>query len=179
MPVFADTMPTNCLIPIVTRRYVTLKIVLLPPTQTRCIKRNSTYWDTSLINGVQVVAGSNPATPTLHSKNKNSHQKRPKNRPSDHLSYSNSHACPHTELDHLISGFILDCRINGKTQRTLEFYNDNLSRFQWWLSHNKLSTDINSVGPDIIRVFLAYIQQEPHRWGSSNPHANRKASHGQ
>jgi site-specific recombinase XerD len=32
------------------------------------------------------------------------------------------------------------------------------------------------MSPDIIRAFLAYIQQEPRRWGSNNPHANRKAS---
>lgn len=35
-------------------------------------------------------------------------------------------------------------------------------------------SDISSLSPEIIRAFLAYIQSEPHRWNSNNPHANRK-----
>ena len=94
----------------------------------------------------------------------------------DHLISPNYHSQPDTSIDHLITGFLLDCTIRGLSPRTISFYGDNLRRFLWWLKQKQLPESINAITPQIIKIFVGYIQTENHRWQSTNPMSNRKAS---
>jgi len=95
---------------------------------------------------------------------------------SDPLISPDSHIQTDTRIDHLISGFLLDCTIRGLSPRTIEFYGDNLRRFLWWLRQNHLPESINALTSQIIKAFVGYIQSESSRWQSTNPMSNRKVS---
>jgi len=60
-------------------------------------------------------------------------------------------------LDHLtsiINGFVLTCRVEGKSPNTVTFYKGILDRFAWYLKE----FNIAEVNPITIRSFVGYIQ---------------------
>ncbi len=87
----------------------------------------------------------------------------------DHLSRSNS-------LQAQVQGFILTCRTEGKSKKTVAFYNDNLQRFLWYVDQESLPTEANRVAPQHVRDFLLYVQSENTRWGGKSESARRPAS---
>jgi len=58
----------------------------------------------------QEVRGSSPLPPTINSETPHN----PQNVTTDLLSWSYSHACSNTKLDHPFQEFLLDCRITGE-----------------------------------------------------------------
>jgi site-specific recombinase XerD len=71
-----------------------------------------------------------------------------KSRSLDHLNETFSI----TDLRSLIKGFVLNCRCEGKSPKTISFYQDNLQRFLW------------------------YVASEPVRWGGKSTSSRKAAS---
>ena len=75
-------------------------------------------------------------------------------------------------LHRLIEGFLLSCRVENKSPKTLSFYKNNLEKFQWYL--NKFG--IETIDASTIRNFLGYVKDTENRWDSTNARANRMVS---
>ena len=86
-----------------------------------------TEWQACRINGVQVVAGSNPATPISEA---NLCQNGMEKIRDDHL----NQIFVVTSLESLVKGYVLNCRCEGKSPRTMEYYEQHLKRFLWYVS---------------------------------------------
>jgi site-specific recombinase XerD len=72
----------------------------------------------------------------------------------------------------LIEGFLLSCKVENKSPKTLSFYKNNLEKFEWYL--NKFG--IKTIDASTIRNFLGYVKDTEHRWDSTNARANRMVS---
>ena len=111
------------------------------------------------LTGSQKVVGSNPISSTTKHKP-----------PTGYLSIgSNSYTQLTIPLDRLIEGFLLSCKVENKSPKTISFYQNNLDKFQWYL--NKFG--IETIDATTIRSFLGYLKDTPSRWDSSNARANR------
>ena len=72
----------------------------------------------------------------------------------------------------MIEGFLLSCKVENKSPKTITFYRDILNNFEWYL--NKFN--ITTINATTIRGFLGYLKDTQHRWDSTNTHANRLVS---
>ena len=80
-------------------------------------------------------------------------------------------------LRHLVVEFRLAKQVEGKSEKTLSFYGQNLDRILWWLEKNSLSvTSLHQVNAQIIRSFLAYVQSTPNRWQTGSTSSRKPAS---
>jgi site-specific recombinase XerD len=70
-----------------------------------------------------------------------------------------------TNLESLTKGYILNCRCEAKSPKTLEIYEMVLKNFAWYCKHNDFPS-IQKITPMHIRHFLWYLSSEANRWGS-------------
>lgn len=70
-------------------------------------------------------------------------------------------------LKSLVNGFLLTKRTEGKSSRTIEYYEGNLQRFLWYAGKEGWSDDIRQITEWQIREFLSYTATESCRWGLS------------
>ena len=68
-------------------------------------------------------------------------------------------------LKSLVKGFVLTKRTEGKSPRTVEYYQENLRRFLWYAEGQGWSDDIRFLTEWQIGEFLGYVGTETHRWG--------------
>jgi site-specific recombinase XerD len=83
-------------------------------------------------------------------------------------------------LKSLVRGFVLTKRTEGKSPRTIEYYQDNLRRFLWYAEKQGWSDDIRFLTEWQIREFLGYVGTETNRWGlkgNGSETSQRTASH--
>jgi len=83
-------------------------------------------------------------------------------------------------LKSLVKGFVLTKRTEGKSPRTVEYYEENLRRFLWYAERQGWSDDIRFLTEWQIREFLGYVGTETHRWGlegNGSETSQRSASH--
>lgn len=83
-------------------------------------------------------------------------------------------------LKSLVVGFVLTKRTEGKSPRTVKYYQDNLRRFLWYAGRQGWSDDIRFLTKWQIREFLGYVGTETHRWGlegNGSETSQRNASH--
>jgi site-specific recombinase XerD len=78
-------------------------------------------------------------------------------------------------LKALTQGYLLNCRCEGKSPKTVEFYGNNPNHFLWWLEQQRYTDDPAKIGPNHIRAFLTYVDTEPIRWGATSTTACRPA----
>lgn len=64
------------------------------------------------------------------------------------------------ELGNLIQGFILSCRTEGKSPRTVEWYDSFLTRFYHFLNSNGLPASLDLIEKQHIRAFIHYLQTD-------------------
>ncbi|MEN8614865.1 phage integrase N-terminal SAM-like domain-containing protein, partial [Dehalogenimonas sp. THU2] len=76
----------------------------------------------------------------------------------------------------MAKGYLLNCRCENKSPKTIEIYGMVLDNLIWFFEHKNLPTQVQNITTTNIREFLWYLASEEHRWGSSNPSAWRKAS---
>ncbi|MFC1916660.1 phage integrase N-terminal SAM-like domain-containing protein, partial [Chloroflexota bacterium] len=69
----------------------------------------------------------------------------------------------------MIDGFLLSCRVENKSPKTVSFYKNILDKFQWFLGKDNIET----IDATSIRQFLVYLKDTPNRWDSNNTRANR------
>jgi len=85
-----------------------------------------------------------------------------------------------TSLRSLVRGFILTRQAEGKSTRTVEYYQSNLKRFLWYAKkENWPGDDIRLLTEWHIRLFLGYVGSETCRWGiqgNGSETSRRKAS---
>jgi site-specific recombinase XerD len=67
-------------------------------------------------------------------------------------------------LQELVADFYLAKQVSGKSQKTLDFYKQNLSRSLWWFSTQLVELELSQITPHTIRSLLAYVQTVPDRW---------------
>ena len=87
---------------------------------------------------------------------------------------------PGVSLKSLVKGFVLTKRTEGKSPRTVEYYQENLRRFLWYAERQGWSDDIRFLTEWQIREFLGYVGTETHRWGlegNGSETSQRNASH--
>jgi site-specific recombinase XerD len=83
-------------------------------------------------------------------------------------------------LRSLVKGFLLTKQTEGKSPKTVEYYQGNLNRFLWYSEQQGWPDDIRLLTEWHIREFLGYVTTETHRWGlqgNGSETSNRKASH--
>ncbi len=91
----------------------------------------------------------------------------------------NSHAYPDTktEIRSLVEGFLLDCKVTGKSLATIVYYTEKLNKYLWYTDTFGLPSDIEDITPTHIREFLAYARTtDKERWGSKVAGANKPIS---
>ncbi|MFC1913756.1 tyrosine-type recombinase/integrase [Chloroflexota bacterium] len=93
------------------------------------------------------------------------------NKISDHLNGG-----PKQDLGTFIQGYILNCRCEGKSPKTVSFYQGNLERFLWYCRHYDLPPSPKQITTDHLRQFLWYVASEPVRWGGCSNTGRRCAS---
>jgi site-specific recombinase XerD len=77
----------------------------------------------------------------------------------------------------LVEGFLLDCKVTGKSLETISYYTEKLNKFLWYLDAFGLPSDIEDITPNHIQEFLAYARTtDKERWGSKRAGANKPIS---
>ncbi len=117
------------------------------------------------LTGSQKVVGSNPISSTIK-------PSKAKTSLSHLLTRSNSYTQLAIPLHRLIEGFVLSCKVENKSPKTISFYKNNLDKFVWFL--NKFGID--TIDATTIRNFLRYVKDTENRWDSTNARANRMVS---
>jgi integrase/recombinase XerD len=80
-----------------------------------------------------------------------------------------------TSLESLIKGYILACRTENKSPKTISGYEMVLKNFCWFVKSSGLP-DIQKITSTHIKYFFMYLTSEQHRWNSTSPSAKRSAS---
>jgi site-specific recombinase XerD len=75
------------------------------------------------------------------------------------------HALAGPSLTSLVNGFVLTKRTEGKSPKTLTFYEGNLRRFLWYAQRQGWHDDVRLINEWQIKEFLGYVASEAHRWG--------------
>jgi hypothetical protein len=91
----------------------------------------------------------------------------------------NSHAQLATRVGirSLVEGFLLDCKVTGKSFATISYYTEKLGKFLWYVDAFGLPSDIEEITSTHIRAFLAYARvTDKDRWGSKRAGANKPIS---
>lgn len=94
--------------------------------------------------------------------------------PVDRLTVQNSVSI--TNIESLAQGYILNCRCEGKSPKTITIYQQILKTFLWFCNQNHYPTQPKSINADHIREFLWYLSNKTNRWGSNNPATKKPAS---
>ena len=90
---------------------------------------------------------------------------------------SQAQSATKVELRSLVDGFLLDCKVTGKSIATIEYYTEKLNKFLWYVDTFGLTSDIEDITPTHIREYLAYARTtDKERWGSKVSGANRPIS---
>jgi site-specific recombinase XerD len=74
-------------------------------------------------------------------------------------------------IKHAIDGFLLSCKVEGKSYGTIECYSDKLKGFLWYATNYEWPDDISAITTNHLREFLAYLRETPHRFNSTCPRA--------
>ena len=76
-----------------------------------------------------------------------------------------------TSIKQAIDGFLLSCKVEGKSYGTIECYSDKLKGFLWYTTNYDWPDDIAEITTQHLREFLAYLRETPHRFNSKCPRA--------
>ena len=113
------------------------------------------------------VGGSNPSAATL------THKLPPQDQGITQIpqAYPHVNSNQGTLLKQAVQGFLLTCKVEGKSYGTIDCYADKLKGFLWYARNYNWPDDIGAITTQHLREFLAYIRDTDHRWGSSCPRA--------
>ena len=74
------------------------------------------------------------------------------------------------ELAGLAKQFEIHNSSDGKSARTVEWYNGVLDLFMSWLRAEGMSTSLDDLGEDEVRRFILHLQGRPGLWGQASSH---------
>ena len=78
-----------------------------------------------------------------------------------------------TTIKQAIDSFFLSCRVEGKSQGTIDCYADKLKGFLWYTRTYNWPDDISLITTQHLREFLAYLRDTPNRFNSNCPGAKK------
>ncbi|MFC1914454.1 tyrosine-type recombinase/integrase [Chloroflexota bacterium] len=78
-----------------------------------------------------------------------------------------------TTIKQAIDGFLLSCKVEGKSCGTIKCYSDKLKGFLWYATNYDWPDDLTAITTNHLREFLAYLRETPHRFNSTYPRAMR------
>ncbi len=78
-----------------------------------------------------------------------------------------------TTIKQAIDGFLLSCKVEGKSYGTIECYSDKLKGFLWYCNNYDIPSDIGEVTTQHLSEFLAYLRDTEHRFNSNCPRAKK------
>lgn len=82
----------------------------------------------------------------------------------------------HTDkIESLSRGYILNCRCEGKSPKTLETYTLVLKNFSWFCKNSDFPP-VQKLTAMHVKQFLWYLSSETNRWGKNNPKTKQPAS---
>ena len=81
-----------------------------------------------------------------------------------------------TDIESLVQGYILNCRCEAKSPKTIAIYQIVLRNFIWFCRQREFSLHPHRITANHIREFLWYLSSETNRWGSNNPATKKPAS---
>jgi len=67
-------------------------------------------------------------------------------------------------LDALIKGFLICCSTEGKSEKTIEFYAHNLSKFNRFTRAQRMNLLVDQIGTAEARKFIFHLQNNATRW---------------
>ena len=71
-------------------------------------------------------------------------------------------------LDGLIDNYLQCCTAEGKSRKTIEWYETNLKRFSRFLKREHPGSAVSDIGPAEARSFILHLQNDVRRW-ETNP----------
>ena len=74
------------------------------------------------------------------------------------------------ELDKLVERFEVHNRSDGKSPRTVQWYNEALDLFLGWMRGEGLSTCLDDLGEDEVRSFILHLQERKGWQGQTSSH---------
>jgi len=77
-----------------------------------------------------------------------------------------------TSLESLVKGYLLNCKTENKSPKTILIYRLVLRNFVWYCHQNDFP-EIHKLNSLHIRHFIWYLGSETHRWNSTSPAANK------
>jgi len=80
-----------------------------------------------------------------------------------------------TSLESLVKGYLLNCRTENKSPKTISGYEMALRNFIWYCKQNHFP-EVQHLTAIHIRHFLWYLASESHRWNSTSPAAKRQVT---
>ena len=90
---------------------------------------------------------------------------------------SHTQSATRMEIRSLVEGFLLDCKVTGKSLATLSYYTEKLGKFLWYVDTFGLPYTIEDITATYIGEFLDYARTTANdRWGSKVPGANNPIS---
>lgn len=78
-----------------------------------------------------------------------------------------------TTIKQSIAGFLLSCKVEGKSYGTIDCYADKFKGFLWYATNYDWPDDISEITTQHLREFLGYLRETPHRFNSKCPRAMR------
>jgi len=78
-----------------------------------------------------------------------------------------------TKIKQAIDGFLLSCKVEGKSWGTIDCYRDKLKGFYWYATNYDWPDDISEITTQYLREFLGYLRETSHRFNSKCPRAMR------
>jgi integrase/recombinase XerC len=72
-------------------------------------------------------------------------------------------------LKQAVEGFLLSCKVEGKSYGTIEGYTDKLKGFQWYARNYNWPDDVALITTNHLREFLVYLRESKHRFNSTCP----------
>ena len=73
-------------------------------------------------------------------------------------------------IKHAIDGFLLNCKVEGKSWGTIDCYAGKLKGFLWYATNYDWSDDISEITTQHLREFLVYLRE-------TNPYINSKRNY--
>jgi len=83
---------------------------------------------------------------------------------------------PTTDLESLVKGYILNCRCDGKSPKTLAIYGMVLRNFLWFFKNNGFPLEPLKLSTAHIRQFFWYLASETNRWSGRSTRTKKPAS---
>ena len=96
------------------------------------------------------------------------------NNPKEQRSSQNRQSYPATRVDHrfslkqAIGGYLLSCKVEGKSLATIVACKSKLYPFLWYAKHYNLPDEIMALTTQHIREFLAYLRDNEVRFGGNH-----------